>query len=122
MGISKKYKLDRSHDKINLKKGDTVQIIKGKDSYEEKSGRILEVSVNKHRVVVEGMNLISKHQRPTQKLQKGGIIRKEGTISIANVRLVCPHCSQLPRIAKKQLENGKYVRSCNKCGEIIDKV
>lgn len=122
MAVSKEYKLDRSHNKINLKKGDTVQVMKGKDSYEQKTGRILEVKPAKHQVLVEGVNMIKKHQRPSQKMQKGGIIQKEGYISIANVRLVCPHCQKLPRIAKKQMENGKYVRSCNKCGEIIDKV
>ena len=71
---------------MKIKKGDTVQIITGKDK--GKTGRIIKVLTDKHRVVVEGLNMVSKHQRPTQENQQGGIVQTEASIHHSNVMLV----------------------------------
>ena len=87
-----------------------------------KRGRVLFVDTREGRIIVEGLNLVKKTQRPSQQNQKGGIIDVEAPINISNVMVVCPKCDRPSRIRKKTLENDKRVRICGKCGEILDKV
>lgn len=103
-----------------IKKKDNVLIICGEDK--GKKGKIIEIFPKKDRVLVEGINLRKKHMKPTQKSPQGGIIRQEGPIHISNIRLVCNKCNK-PTITKQGMtKEGKKVRVCKKCGEIIDKV
>lgn len=104
----------------SVKKGDAVQVITGKDK--GKTGQVLAVYKEKHRVIVEGVNMISKHTKPRNAQQKGGIVKKEGTIDISNVMLVCPTCGKPTRVGHKiETVDGKEVkcRVCIKCGATI---
>lgn len=103
---------------LRVKKGDTVVVLTGKDR--DKKGRVLAVIPKKERVIVEGVNIIKKHQRPSRKYPQGGIIEKEGSIHISNVMLVCPKCDKPTRIGARVLEDGRRVRVCKKCKEVID--
>jgi large subunit ribosomal protein L24 len=103
----------------HVRKGDTVVVVAGKER--GKRGRVLRVIPDKNRVVVERINMIKKHQRPTQKLRQGGIIEREGAIHLSNVMLVDPTSSKPTRIGMRELGDGKKVRVARKSGEIIDK-
>jgi large subunit ribosomal protein L24 len=103
----------------HVKKGDTVVVIAGKER--GKRGKVLRVIPEKNRVVVERINMIKKHQRPTQKLRQGGIIEREGPIHISNVMLVDPATDTPTRIGMRVLSDGKKVRVARKSGEVIDK-
>ena len=103
--------------KLHVKKGDTVMVLTGKDK--GKVGKILKAIPKKMRVVVEGVNLIKKHQRPTQSNPEGGIITKEAPIHVSNVLLFCPKCNKGVRTRKKIDENRK-IRVCVKCGYEFD--
>jgi large subunit ribosomal protein L24 len=104
---------------MRIKKGDTVEVISGKDR--GKRGKILSIKTNTDRVIVEGVNIVHRHTRPTQDMPQGGIIENEGTIHSSNVMIVCPNCDEKTRIAIDYLDDGKKVRICKKCGEDIDK-
>ena len=104
---------------MRIKKGDQVEVISGKDR--GKRGEVLKVDPKKDKVVVEGVNIVHRHQRPTQDMPQGGIIENEAPIHISNVQLVCPHCDERTRFGVEVLDNGKKVRVCKKCSEDIDK-
>ena len=101
---------------MKIKKGDTVQIITGNDA--GKTGRVIKVFLDKDRVVVEGVNMVKKHARPTQDNPQGGIIEKEATIHISNVMLVAG--SKPTRVGYKTLEDGRKVKYAKTTGEIIN--
>ena len=103
----------------HVRKGDTVVVVAGKER--GKRGRVLRVLPEKNRVVVERINMIKKHQRPTQQLRQGGIIEREGAIHLSNVMLVDPSGDKPTRIGVRKLSDGKKVRLARKSGEIIDK-
>jgi large subunit ribosomal protein L24 len=103
----------------HVRKGDTVIVVAGKER--GKRGRVLRVIPEKSRVIVERINMIKKHQRPTQKLRQGGIIEREGPIHLSNVMLVDPTSDKPTRIGMRALTDGKKVRVARKSGEIIDK-
>lgn len=105
--------------KLHVKKGDTVVVITGKDR--GKKGKVLSVDREKNRVVVEGANIVHRHTKPTQQMPQGGIIENEGTIHVSNVQLVCPRCNDAARTGKRILDDGKKVRYCKSCGEVVDK-
>lgn len=107
-----------------LKRGDTVLVIYGKDR--GKRGKILKVidrkSERTSKVIVEGINIAKKGVKPSQKFAQGGIITKEMFLYSSKVMLICPVCNQPARIGKRMLDNGKHVRYCKKCNELIDKI
>jgi large subunit ribosomal protein L24 len=103
----------------HVRKGDTVMVVAGKER--GKRGKVLRVFPDKKRVVIERINMIKKHQRPTQKIRQGGIIEREGAIHLSNVMLVDPTSDKPTRIGMKALADGKKVRVARKSGEIIDK-
>ena len=103
--------------KIHVKKGDTVLVLSGKDK--GKQGKVVQALPKKDKVVIEGVNKIKRHTKPSQSAPQGGIISKEAPMAAAKVMVVCPACSKATRIAKKEV-NGKMLRACKKCGEIID--
>ena len=99
--------------KIHVKKGDMVMVITGKDA--GKKGKVLEVFAKKGRVVVEKLNIVKRHTKPTQSLPQGGILEKEAPIASSNVMLYCTECNNVTRVSMKETEAGK-VRVCKKCG------
>ncbi|OGB64929.1 MAG: 50S ribosomal protein L24 [Caldithrix sp. RBG_13_44_9] len=100
-------------------KNDSVMVLSGKSR--GKTGKVLKVFTEKGRAVVEGVNLIKRHQRPTKDLPRGGIVEKEGSIHISNLKVICPKCTRPTRIGIKILEDKSKVRFCkhSDCGEII---
>jgi large subunit ribosomal protein L24 len=105
--------------KTKIKKNDTVQVISGK--HEGEKGKVLRVNTDKDHVIVEKVNFIKRHIRPSSAHRQGGIIEKEGPVRISNVMIVCPKCNVPVRVGKKVLEDGTKVRFCKKCEEILDK-
>jgi large subunit ribosomal protein L24 len=101
-----------------IKKGDTVIVMAGKDK--GKKGKVLEAFPKDEMVIVERVHVAKKHMRPSRNFQ-GGIIEKAMPIHAAKVMVVCPKCNEPSRIKKSELE-GKKVRACIKCDEVIDKV
>ena len=101
---------------MKIKKGDTVQVTTGNDS--GKTGRIIKVYLDKDRVVVEGVNIVKKHARPTQDNPQGGIIEKESSIHISHIMLVVG--GKPTRVGFKSLENGKKVKFAKSTGEVIN--
>lgn len=103
--------------KMKLKKGDTVKVIAGRE--EGKTGKIMKVISDKNKIIVEKLNFIKKHQRPDGK-GKGGVVEKESALQLSNVMFLCNKCDTGVRIGYKVLDDGKKVRVCKKCGEILD--
>ncbi|MCS7179946.1 MAG: 50S ribosomal protein L24 [bacterium] len=104
--------------KVKLKRGDIVQVIKGKDK--GKKGRILKIFREEGKVLVEGINFVKKHTRPRTVDRQGGIIQIEKPISISNVNFFCLKCSKPTRLGIKFLEDKTKVRYCKRCKEIIE--
>jgi large subunit ribosomal protein L24 len=102
---------------LHVKKGDLVRVLAGKDRGKE--GRVIEVVAEKDRVLVEKVNIVKRHQKPTQKIAKGGIIEKENYINVSNVALVCPHCKEQMR-PKRITADGVKTRACRECNEPLD--
>ena len=100
---------------MKIKKGDTVKVIAGKDCNAE--GKVVSIDVKKHRVVVEGVNMITKHAKPSAANPNGGIVRKEAPIDISNVMLVY---KGVPTRVGFKMEGDKKVRFSKKTGEVID--
>jgi len=102
---------------MKIKKGDKVKILAGKDK--GKTGKVLQVFVDRDRISVEGINLLFKNMRPKKQGEKGQRIQFPAPLSISNIILVCPKCNKPTRIGYKVLENKKKVRACKKCEEAI---
>jgi large subunit ribosomal protein L24 len=103
---------------LGIKKEDTVFVVTGKEK--GKKGRVLAVNKSKDNLLIEKINIIKKHMKPSKKYTQGGIIEKEAPIQISNVILICPKCSQLTKVGVVELEGGKKYRTCKKCKEVID--
>ena len=102
---------------MHIKTGDTVVVISGKDK--GKKGKVLEVITSKDKVLVEGVNVATKHQKPNQKNPQGGIIHIEQPIHVSNVMLFDAKAGKGVRVGMKKLENGDKVRISKKSGEQI---
>ena len=124
---------------MRIKKGDTVEVVAGEDKgmkgtvhlvipgHKKIRGRPqegqgpAEADHNRDRVVVSGVNLVKKHQRPTGDVRtQVGIIEREAPVHVSNVSLVCPHCQQRTRAGYQVLESGEKVRRCKRCGQTIE--
>jgi len=101
--------------KVHVRKNDTVMVISGKDK--GKIGEVLAVQPKTGKVLVKGVNVVTKHQKPNKANMQGGIIHKESPIYSAKVMLYCTKCKSVTRIASKILEDGSKVRVCKNCGE-----
>ncbi len=101
-----------------IKKNDKVKIITGKDK--GKIGKVLNVIKKKDRILVENINIVKRHTRPTASNRQGGIVESEAPIHWSNVMLMCNKCIKPVRIKMKRLDDGKKIRVCRKCSEIID--
>jgi len=104
--------------KVHLKKDDKVKMVAGKDK--GKIGKILKVFNKKDRVLVENINIMKRHTRPSAQAKQGGIIESEAPIHWSNVVLMCNKCVTPVRVKMQRLDDGKKVRVCRKCNEIID--
>jgi len=106
--------------KLHLKKDDIVQVIAGKEK--GKKGKVLALFPEESRLTIEKLNMLKRHVKPDKKNTQGGIVEREGKMALSNVLLVCDKCGKGVRVRRKRLEDGKRVRACKKCGEVIDKV
>lgn len=106
--------------KIHVKVDDQVYVLSGKDA--GKSGKVLKVDREKGRVVVEGVHMVTKHKKPNQQMQTGGIVHQEGSIHASNLMVVCPKCKRPSKLGRKILENGEKLRFCKSCDAEIDTV
>ena len=103
--------------KVHVKTGDTVVVLSGKER--GKKGKIIAVSPKEGKVIIEGVNMVSKHVKPKKMGEAGGIIKAEGAMYASKVQLVCPSCDKATRIAHKISEDGKKQRICKKCGNTL---
>ena len=103
--------------KISFKKGETVAVIAGEDK--GKTGRVLSVFIAQNRAIVEGLNMVSKHTRPSAQNQHGGIVKQEASIHISNLMLVDPATGEPTKVGRKIDSNEKLARYSKKTGEII---
>jgi len=105
---------------INIRKGDQVKIIAGRDA--GKTGRVLSINAKNNTVVVEHAFIIKRHTRPNPgKNIKGGIVEKEGSINVSNVMVVCPSCGKQTRLGHNVLPDGTKVRACRHCNTTLEK-
>jgi large subunit ribosomal protein L24 len=104
---------------MRVAKDDTVIVISGDDK--GKTGKVLKVFPGKKRVIVEGINFIKRHTKPRSRMQPGGMVEKEASIHASNVMVVCPRCGEGTRPKRSKLAEGRGVRICGKCNEIIGK-
>ena len=102
-----------------IRRGDTVAVMAGKER--GKRGKVLRVLRDTGRVVVEKVNMVKRHQRPTQKVRQGGIIERENPLALSNVLVVCGRCDRPVRTGIKVLTDGRKLRVCRRCGEAVDK-
>ena len=103
---------------MNIRKNDAVVVTAGKDK--GKQGKVRFVYPEKGRLVIEHVNMIKKHARAVKQARQAGIIEREASINISNVMLVCTKCSKATKVGSRFLEDGKKVRYCKTCGEVID--
>lgn len=103
--------------KLSFKKGETVAVITGVDR--GKQGRVLSVIPSSNRAIVEGLNMVSKHSRPSAQNQQGGIVKQEASIHVSNLMLVDPSTGEPTKVGRKLDDKGKLVRYSKKSGEII---
>jgi large subunit ribosomal protein L24 len=101
-----------------IKKDDKVKVITGKDK--GKIGKVLKVNQKKQRILVENINVVKRHTKPTAQNRQGGIVESEAPIHWSNVMVMCSKCMTSSRVKMQRLEDGKKVRACKKCDEIID--
>ena len=104
-------------NKLHIKRDDTVVILSGKDK--GKKGKVLETSPKEQKVIVEGVNMVTKHVKPRRAGEPGGIVSAEGAMYAAKVMLVCPSCGKPTRVAHKVLADGTKTLSCKKCNATL---
>ncbi len=105
---------------MKVKKGDTVEVIAGKDA--GRQGKVLKVDSDRERIVVEGVHMIKRHTRPNpQKRIQGGIVEREGAIHVSNVMVVSPDSGKKTRVGYKILDDGRKVRVAQVDGAILDR-
>ncbi len=104
-------------NKLHIKKNDSVIVLAGNDK--GKKGKVLKVLVDKRRAIVEGVNMVSRHTKPSAKNPQGGIVKQEASIDISNLSLIDPKSGKATRIAIKVTEDGKKIRVAKKSGEEI---
>jgi large subunit ribosomal protein L24 len=103
--------------KLHIKNGDTVYVISGKEK--GKTAKVIKILRDENKAIVERLNVIKRHARPSQKNPSGGIIEKEAGIHISNLMPYCPKCKRPSRVGRKKLAGGEKVRYCKRCNEEI---
>lgn len=112
--------MERKHNKqpkVHIRKGDTVKVIAGDDK--GKTGKVLEVLLAKNRAVVEGINIVTKHEKPSAGKPEGGIKKTEAPVHISNLMLIDPASGNPTRVGRKPNDKGKLQRYSKKTGEFI---
>jgi large subunit ribosomal protein L24 len=104
---------------MRVARDDTVMVISGDDR--GKTGKVLKVFADKQRVIVEGVNFIKRHTKARSRMQPGGVVQKEAPIHVSNVMVVCPRCGEGTRPKRTKHVEGRSVRVCGRCNEIIGK-
>lgn len=104
--------------KVHVKSKDTVLVLNGKDA--GKKGKVLKVFPDKGMVLVEGVNMSTKHMKPKGTVRQGGLVHQESPINSSKVMLVCPRCGVPTKVGKKIYENGNKSRVCKKCNADLD--
>ncbi len=102
----------------HVKKDDQVELLAGKDK--GRVGNVLRVERKTGKAIVEKVNIIKRHTKPSQVDQQGGIVEKEAMVDMSNLKLICPKCSKTVRVGRKILDDGSKVRVCKKCGESVE--
>jgi large subunit ribosomal protein L24 len=102
-----------------IKKGDTVMVIAGRER--GKTGKVLALHLADGKIIVEKLNVIKRHTKPNQKQRQGGILEREAPLALSNVMVFCANCQKPVRVGIKTLADGRRVRICKKCQEIIEK-
>lgn len=105
--------------KVHIKKGDTVCILSGKDK--GKKGKVIKVLPKGNKAIVEGINMATKHQKPTAQMPQGGIMQVETPIYTSKLMIVCGKCNKATRVGHSVLSDGSKVRICKKCNEVLDR-
>jgi large subunit ribosomal protein L24 len=103
---------------MKIRKNDTVLVIAGRDK--GKKGKVRVSILKKERLLVDGINMIKKHARPTGQARQAGIIEREASIHVSSVMLLCEKCNKPARVGRRLLADGKKVRFCKACGEVVD--
>ncbi len=106
-------------NRMHVRKGDTVVVISGKDR--GKKGKIIRAEPATGRVVVEGVNVVKRHLKPRGKSMQGGIVDQEAAVPSSKVMLVCVRCNRPSRLGRTSLKDGRSVRVCKRCGEVVDR-
>lgn len=104
---------------IQIKKGDTVKVVSGREK--GKTGKVLAVYPKREKVLIEKLNMVKRHMKPTQQYKQGGIVEKESPLSWANIMIMCVKCNKAVRIKHKTVAK-KPARVCAKCGEMLEAV
>jgi large subunit ribosomal protein L24 len=102
---------------MKIIKDDKVKVIAGNSK--GKTGKVMKVIIDKNKVIVEGVNLVKKHQKPNQMNQQGGIIEKEAAIHASNIMIICSNCDKAVRISKRRNEDGSVERICRSCNKAV---
>jgi large subunit ribosomal protein L24 len=118
MAANKEPAVSKYDKNFRIKKNDVVMVIASKEK--GKTGKVLKVLKKKDRIIVEKLNMVKRHLRPGRYSQEGGILEREAPIHISNVMLLCPKCTKPTRVGYKLLDDGRKVRCCKKCSEIIE--
>lgn len=103
---------------MRIRHNDTVEVVSGEDR--GKRGRVLAVFPGRGRAIVEGVNFIKRHSKPSRTNQQGGIVEKEAAVHMSNIMLVCPKCSSRTKFRAERGEAGDRTRACRSCGETIE--
>lgn len=103
---------------MKIKKDDQVKILSGRDA--GKTGKVQQVFPKHYKLIVEGTNMVSRHMKANSDMRQGGIVTKEASMDISKVQLMCPKCNKPARVKYTLLDDGKKVRVCNKCNEMVD--
>jgi ribosomal protein L24, bacterial/organelle len=103
---------------VQIRKNDSVMVISGKER--GKTGKVLRVNPKEDAVIIERINVVKRHTKPRGPQQAGGIIEKEASIPASNIMIMCDKCNAPVRIGQKLLTDGKKVRVCRRCGEVLD--
>lgn len=106
--------------KTKIRKGDTVMVIAGRER--GKTGKVLSLDLERGKIVVEKLNIIKRHTKPNQKNRQGGILEREAPVAISNVLIYCANCQKPVRVGVKPTDDGRRLRVCKKCQDVIDKV
>ena len=106
------------HQCYAIRKNDTVKVIAGKDK--GKTGKVLRIIPKRGRAIVEKLNMVKRHLRPSEQARQGGILERESPIEMSNLMLICSKCTDPTRVGYRMLDDEQKVRFCKKCNEVID--